>query len=114
MLGEESHTDPVSDMASVVVPIGTSDFEFEGVSIDDPLATARRLVHDNVVHGRSWEDIVLVPPGRKVPEQIRDLELAAPPDELEQLRRQLDLIQRSKVWRYSMPLRRVRSMFRKH
>lgn len=87
---------------------------FQSITVDDPWATARRLVHDNVVHGRSWEDIVLVPPGRKVPEQIRDLELAAPPDELEQLRRQLDLIQRSKVWRYSMPLRRVRSMFRKH
>ena len=81
--------------------------------IDDPWAVARRLVHDNVVHGRSWEDIVLVPHGRQVPDQIRDLKVDVPVDEVALLREQLDLIQRSKVWRYSAPLRRVRSMLPK-
>ena len=73
----------------------------------DSLAIARSLVHDNVVFGRSWEDIVIVPRGSQLPGSLRRLE-DRPYDEIKALRDELRLMQQSKIWRYSAPLRRLR------
>ena len=74
------------------------------------LEIARILVHDNVVFGRSWEDIVIVPQDGQLPESLRQLE-DRPYDEVEALRTELRLLQQSKIWRYSAPLRRLRRHF---
>ena len=73
----------------------------------DSLTIARNLVHDNVVFGRSWEDIVIVPPGGQLPDSLRELE-DHQPDEIAALQNELRLMKGSKIWRYSAPLRRLR------
>jgi len=89
----------------------TSDPRFlRPVEGSDSLTIARSLVHDNVVFGRSWEDIVIVPRGRQLPESLLRLE-DRPYDEVEALRTELRLLQQSKIWRYSAPLRRLRRLF---
>ena len=86
----------------------TSDPRFlRPVEGSDSLAIARSLVHDNVVFGRSWEDIVIVPNGGQLPESLRQLE-DRPHDEITALQHELRLMRQSKIWRYSAPLRRLR------
>ena len=73
----------------------------------DSLTIARSLVHDNVVFGRSWEDILIVPRGGQLPESLRQLD-DRPHDEITALQDELRLMRQSKIWRYSAPLRRLR------
>ena len=73
----------------------------------DSLSIARSLVHDNVVFGGSWEDIVIVPPGGQLPGSLRELK-DHQPDEIAALQNELRLMKGSKIWRYSAPLRRLR------
>ena len=63
---------------------------------------ARTLIHDNIVHHRSWEDLVLVPPGRTL-----DLTLSRPADESDTdlLQRTIATMQNSYSWRITAPLR---------
>jgi len=63
---------------------------------------ARTLIHDNIVRHHSWEDLVLVPPGRTL-----DLSLSRPvaEDDTDLLQRTIATMQNSYSWKITTPLR---------
>lgn len=109
--------DPIASVAAIIEPFehvyrvgGTEDDPrlFRPLGPGDPTARARSLVHDNVVHRRSWEDLVLsahddidVSLTDPLPVDPRETEIA-------RLRHELELVTGSKAWRLTAPARRVR------